>query len=164
MTIRPATTDDATAIAAIWNDYIINTTATFNPVAKTIPDIITAIQTRPFWVCGTNNVQGFASYGPFRAGLGYAHTAEHTIWLHPDVKRMGYGRKLMTALENHAKNHAIHTLIGALNADNTNSIAFHTACGFNQSAHLPKVGFKFDQWHDLVLMQKLLYQDHSKTD
>jgi phosphinothricin acetyltransferase len=159
MTIRSATIDDAPAIAAIWNHYITTTTATFNPTPKTITDVTNAIEARPFWVCSDTNTCGFASYGTFRGGVGYARTSEHTIWLHPNAQGQGWGRKLMKTIEDHAKTHGIHTLIGAISADNTGSIAFHRACGFEQSALLPRVGYKFDQFHDLVLMQKYIYQE-----
>ncbi|HEO2611162.1 TPA: GNAT family N-acetyltransferase, partial [Streptococcus agalactiae] len=36
------------------------------------------------------------------------------------------------------------------------SIAFHKKRGFNQVAHFPKIGFKFEQWHDIVWLQKRL--------
>jgi phosphinothricin acetyltransferase len=159
MTIRPATTDDAAAIATIWNHYIRNTTATFNPVAKTTDAVADAIQDRTFLVCDTGIVQGFATYGAFRASAGYAHTAEHSIWFHPNAQGKGWGRKILCKLEDHAKSADIHTFIGGISADNSDSIAFHQACGYTQTAHLPRVGYKFDQWHDLVFMQKYLYQE-----
>jgi phosphinothricin acetyltransferase len=156
MKIRPATENDAPAIAAIWNHYIENTTTTFNPTPKTTTDIIDAIKTRTYLVCDTGTIQGFGTYGPFRAGAGYVHTAEHSIWFHADAMGAGFGRKLLTALESDAKSANIHTFIGGISADNTNSIAFHAACGYEKSAHLPRVGYKFGQWHDLVFMSKSL--------
>lgn len=156
MKIRPATINDAPAIAAIWNHYIENTTATFNPVAKTTADICNAIQNHVYLICDTGTVQGFGTYGPFRSGVGYAHTAEHSIWFRPDAVGAGLGRNLLAALESDAKSTNIHTFIGGISADNTNSIDFHTACGYEKTAHLPRVGYKFDQWHDLVFMQKSL--------
>jgi phosphinothricin acetyltransferase len=156
MKIRHATDDDVPEITAIWNHYIENTTATFNPISKTTDDIAKDIKTRTYLVCDTGTVQGFGTYGTFRAGMGYAHTAEHSIWFHPNAMGAGWGRKLLTALETHAQGANIHTFIGGISADNTNSIAFHVACGYTQSASLPRVGYKFDQWHDLVFMSKSL--------
>ncbi len=71
---------------------------------------------------------------------------------------------MLTTLERAAKSADIHTLIGGINPDNTDSIAFHKACGYQQTAHLPRVGYKFDQWHDLVFMQKYLYQQGTEHD
>ena len=163
MKIRPATIDDAPAITAIWNHYIENTT-TFNPILKTNTDIARAIKSRTYLVCETDKVLGFATYGAFRAGLGYASTAEHSIWFAPNAKGTGGGRKLLSALESHAQNAGIHTFIGGISADNIDSIAFHIACGYEKTGHLPRVGYKFDQHHDLVFMSKSLYQDYENND
>lgn len=37
---------------------------------------------------------------------------------------------------------------------NEASIAMHEKRGYVQVAHFPKIGYKFDQWHDIVWMQK----------
>jgi phosphinothricin acetyltransferase len=164
MKIRPATKDDVSAITAIWNHYIENTTATFNPVPKTTVDIADAIKTLPYLVFGTERVLGFATYGTFRTGLGYARTAEHSIWFDPVATGTGGGRKLLSALESHAHSAGIHTFIGGISADNIDSIAFHIACGYGKTGHLPRVGYKFDQHHDLVFMSKSLYQVYEHND
>lgn len=161
MNIRTATPNDAIQIADIWNHYIRNTTATFNPVEKTADEIAAVIWDKagkglPFLIAHTDRVQGFATYGDFRTGLGYAKTQEHTILLDPTCTGMGIGRKLMTRLENHAQNAGIHSLIAGVSGENGTAIHFHLDCGFKQVARLNQVGFKFDRWHDLVFLQKVL--------
>jgi L-amino acid N-acyltransferase YncA len=49
-----------------------------------------------------------------------------------------------------------HAMIGAIDGENAGSIRFHQRHGFVQVARLPQVGFKFDRWLDLVLMQRTL--------
>ena len=38
--------------------------------------------------------------------------------------------------------------------DTSASLAFHEKLGFEKTAHLKKVGWKFGQWIDVVMMQK----------
>lgn len=50
----------------------------------------------------------------------------------------------------------IHSVIAACSAENPRAVAFHEQMGFERLAVLREVGFKFDKWIDLILMQKLL--------
>ena len=162
MLIRPATAADAPAIAAIWNPIIRDTVVTFNPVEKTEGEIAQTIESRsalnqPFLVALDGpQIQGFATYFQFRAGLGYARAMEHTILLAPEARGRGVGRKLMAALEDHGRKAGISCLIGGVSGSNPAGIAFHAAIGFVETGRLPRTGYKFGRFHDLVLMQKLL--------
>lgn len=154
--IRPATVHDAPAIAAIWNPVIRDTLVTFNSVEKTAADIEAMILERPFFVSDDQGVRGFAHYGPFRGGGGYAHVAEHTIMLGDGAKGKGVGRALMQALETHAKTNGIEAFWAGVSSSNPVGVAFHKALGFQEIALLPDVGKKFGQYLNLHLMQKRL--------
>ena len=162
MTLRPATPDDAAAIAAVWNPFIREGFVTFNSALKPPAEIAALIQARTaaghgFLVAEENGaVAGFATYGQFRAGVGYAHTMEHTILLAPGAGGRGLGRALMAALEDHAAAAGAHSMIAGVSAANPPGIAFHAAIGYAERARLPQVGFKAGRWLDLVLMQKML--------
>lgn len=155
--IRAAHPRDAEPIAAIWNTIIRDTTVTFTTVEKTRRTVEALIAAQPVWVAeAAGGVAGFALYAPFRAGPGYAQTLEHSIHLAPDARGQGIGRTLMTTLEAHAKAAGHRSLIAGIGGENTNAIAFHEALGFARVGHIPDAGWKFDRWHDLVLMQKFL--------
>jgi len=162
MIIRKATANDTFEIINIWNPLIRATTVTFNSVEKTERSVADEIATRQGAGCAylvaqiDGQVVGFASYGPFRGGIGYAHTMEHSIHLKDVARGRGVGRALMAALEEHARGNGVHSLFAGISAENHAGIGFHQVLGYKRVATLPEVGFKFERWFDLVLMQKIL--------
>jgi phosphinothricin acetyltransferase len=155
MTIRCAIHTDADAIMGIWNHYITHTVATFNSQEKTKTEIETLISNQPVFVAQYDEtITGFATYGDFRKGVGYAKTAEHSLFLQNGKK--GQGRRLMNHIEVDAKSNGVHSMFAGISAENENAIGFHQAIGYEHVAKLNQVGWKFDRWHDLILMQKFL--------
>jgi phosphinothricin acetyltransferase len=161
-TIRNATAQDAPAICALWNPIIRDTVITFNPVEKTEADITAMITERQsagwaFLVAEDDGqITGFATYGQFRGGLGYARCMEHSINLSPAARGHGVGRALLAALEEHARAQEYHVMVAAITGSNDGSIRFHAGLGYVHVGTMPQVGWKFGQFHDLYLMQKIL--------
>ncbi|MCR9107524.1 GNAT family N-acetyltransferase [Marivita sp. XM-24bin2] len=159
MIIRPARAEDAEALTAILNDVIDNTTITFTSKRKTVEDVQSDIAAKgaAFLVVEIDGVAaGYASYFPFRNGPGYARTKEHSIALAQHARGKGAGRALMQVLEEVARADGVHSLWAGISAENMAGRYFHATLGFTEIATLPEVGFKFDRWIDLVLMQKML--------
>lgn len=162
MSVRPATAGDAGGIARIWNHYIRETLATFNSAERAEAEVrdILAARARDghgAFVAGPQGeVSGFALYGQFRGGVGYARTAEHTILLDPAARGEGLGRGLMQALEGHAARAGMHTIFAGVSSGNPDGVAFHAALGYREVAVLREVGWKWGRWLDLHLMQKTL--------
>ncbi|MFB9151393.1 GNAT family N-acetyltransferase [Roseovarius ramblicola] len=157
MILRTASAADIPAIMGIWNPLIRDTAVTFTTEEKTQEGLATEIDSRgPAFIVAeeAGTVLGFASFGPFRSGPGYRHTAEHTVILADGARGRGTGRALMVRLEEAARARGIHSLIGAVSGENAGAIAFHEAIGFARSGVLPGVGQKFDRWMDLVLFHK----------
>jgi len=156
--IRSAVVQDAGAICRLQNAIIRDSLITFTTVEKRPEDIAAAITGgAPYLVAGeAGAVIGFATWGAFRAGPGYAHTAEHSVYLDDHAQGCGTGRALMSALEARAVATGIHTLIAGISSANPGAIRFHQKLGFQQVGRLPETGRKQGQWLDLVLMQKIL--------
>ncbi|APX10989.1 GNAT family N-acetyltransferase [Tateyamaria omphalii] len=152
--IRDANRDDAGWIADIWNAVIAHTQITFTTAPKTLDDIENLIDTRVMLVLPRQG--GFATYGPFRGGPGYAATVEHTILLDPTARGRGKGRALLTALQARARREGYHIMVAGISGINDVAIAFHAAMGFAKVAHMHQVGRKDGVWLDLILMQKQL--------
>ncbi|WP_299885770.1 GNAT family N-acetyltransferase [uncultured Ruegeria sp.] len=159
MNIRQARFEDAGSITSITNTIIRETLATFTTNERSAESIVADIKTRgPGFLVAEHEgeVVGFATYGPFRSGPGYAQCREHSIQLAPEVRGSGLGRLLMTKLQEAAQAERVHVLIAGISSANPAAVAFHAALGFAEVGHLPEVGFKWGQRLDLVLMQKIL--------
>ena len=159
--IRPAQVLDSEAITEIWNPYIRDTTVTFTTEEKTVDGLSRLISDRQaagwgFFVAEDQGIRGFASYGPFRAGPGYARSFEHTVLLDPRARGRGLGRALMTAVLDHAQSAGAHVMIAGISSENVDAAAFHAAMGFAQTARVPEVGYKFGRYLDLLIFQKIL--------
>ena len=154
--IRPATAADAPALAALWNPWIRDTAITFTSTLKTPDDLTQMIATRPAFFT-TDDLAGFASYGQFRGGDGYATCMEHTVILAPGARGAGLGRALMSAVHDHARSHGAHQMIAGISGENPAAIRFHSALGYVETARIRDAGFKFGRFMDLVLMQKFLH-------
>lgn len=162
VTLRPATRNDLEKILEIVNHSILHTTANYSYEIQTLD-----VQTKwfedknekklPVVVAELNNeVVGFGSYGQFREKIGYQYTIEHSVYVVDNVIGKGIGSKLLTELIRSAKEQGYHVMIGAIDAENAGSIAFHERFGFVTTGTIREVGYKFDHWLDLVFMQLIL--------
>lgn len=158
--IRDAVPGDCPAIAAIWNPIICDTVITFWPTERSEAEIAALIADRhrlgyPFAVFDDGQaVLGFATYGQFRSGGGYARSMEHTIHLAPEARGAGLGRLLLSWIECHARQRGHRLMIGGITASNTGSLRFHAAAGYAEWGRIPCAGWKLGAFHDLVLMGK----------
>jgi L-amino acid N-acyltransferase len=157
--IREANAGDVPAIAEIFNDAILNTTAVYfyEPVTELNRlDWFKAKRAEgwPVFVADDDGrTVGFSSYGPFRPSPGYLHSVEHSIYVHPERRGQGIGKLLIPPLIESAKARNIHTMIAGIDSANAASFRLHQHFGFEQVAHFKEVGFKFDRWLDLLFMQ-----------
>mgnify|MGYP000197491009 CR=1 FL=1 len=159
MTIRQAFPKDAAEICEIINPIIQDTLTTFTTRLRNPEETRLEIEQRgaAFMVAEeAEKVIGFASFGPFRAGPGYAHSKELSIHLASHAQGQGHGRQLMRSLELIAVRNSVHVLIAAISSANPGAVEFHRKQGFEQVGHMPNVGFKHGRWLDLILMQKRL--------
>lgn len=160
--IRPARPGDAAAIAALMNHWIENTAVTFSPVPKTAEEVAAAIAVKTqlghaFLVAmDGERLVGQASYGQFRGGKGYATCMEHSISLLPGLSGRGTGRRLLEAIEDHARSAGAHQMIAAVSGENPGGRAFHERMGYRLTATVPEAGFKFGRFMDLLLLTKFL--------
>ena len=163
--IRNAAPKDLPAILEIINHAILTTTAIYDYDARTLEE-----QTAWFEKMITDGmpvivaehdkeVIGYGSYIIFRPKVGYRFSVEHSIYLNDKSRGIGVGGKLLGSLIQRARESGLHSMIGAIDAANRGSIEFHKKYGFIEKGYLREVGYKFDQWLDVVYMQLILEEE-----
>jgi L-amino acid N-acyltransferase YncA len=158
--IRAARDGDTEAITHLQRHIIDTTLATFATEGRSLSDWQDDILygDPPILVAEAEGGQflGYATYSGFRSSEGYRHTGEHSIYLTEAARGQGVGPKLLSELENLARAAGIHVMVAAISSANPAAARFHARCGYAEVGRMPQVGRKWDQWLDLILMQKIL--------
>lgn len=160
--IRPATVDDADAIACIYNDYVLNTVITFEEdeissqqMAERIDEVNSA--SLPWLVAEqSGRVVGYAYATKWKARSAYRFSVESTVYLEQSVVGQRIGHKLYAALFVLLKEKDVHVVVGCITLPNPASIALHEKFGFKKVAHFEEVGFKFKRWLNVGYWQVIL--------
>lgn len=159
--IRPATTDDAAAIARIYNHYVLDTVVTFEEQAVEPEDIATRMRSiaaaqMPWLVAEQDGqVLGYAYGGAWHGRCAYRFSVETTVYLDPAARGRGLGSALCAALFEQLRWHGAHTLIACIALPNAASIALHEKFGMRQVGSFREVGYKFGRWIDVGYWQRV---------
>ena len=160
--IRDYQIQDCKAIIEIINDAILNSTALYDYNIRTLNTQEAIFEEKlqkgfPVIVAESNNeVVGFGYYSEFRFREAYKFTVEHSVYANKNSIGKGIGKLLLNELIERAKKQNLHTMIGVIDSENTNSIDFHKKFGFEEVGFIKESGFKFDRWLHSVIVQKML--------
>lgn len=158
--IRPATSADADAIAAIYNQAVLSSTATFDlepetPAARR--RFLTAETTRLCLVAEVDGrVVGWSSLVRWSARGGYDQTVESSIYIIPETQREGVGLALAGAALATAAHLDVHAVIAQICAENVAGLALAERLGFARVGVLREVGRKFGRSLDVVICELLV--------
>ena len=145
--IRPATENDVESILEIVNLAILHTTANYNYEPQSFDVQIEWFRHKqahhfPVIVADLDGqVVGFGAYGTFREKIGYQFTVEHSVYVSDAFIGKGIGKLLLAELIALAKKQNIRTMIGAIDAENSDSIAFHEKFGFTKCGVIKDAAF-----------------------
>jgi L-amino acid N-acyltransferase YncA len=162
ITLRNAQESDLEGIRHIYNDAIANTTAVYEYEPFTTDFIEQWFKGKedqhfPVIVAEVDGtVAGFATYGTFRARAAYFRTMEHSVYVHPELRRQGIGKILLKEIISVAQSNQVHVLVGGIDAENELSIKLHLDEGFKIAGTIHQAAWKFERWLDLVFMEKIL--------
>ncbi|MEY2703899.1 MAG: putative phosphinothricin N-acetyltransferase YncA [Bacteroidota bacterium] len=160
--IRPYQVEDTDAILDIINDAILHSTALYDYNPRTLENQLAIFDDKlkkgfPILVATLNGqLVGFGYYSEFRLREAYKFTVEHSVYAHKKAIGIGVGKALLTELIKLAKQQELHTMIGVIDSENTNSIAFHKKYGFEEVGFIKESGYKFNRWLHSVIVQKML--------
>lgn len=162
MHLRDAREDDAAAIAALYNPYILGTTISFEEAPVTAADMagrIATVQAAGLaWLVATQNDEliGYAYATRWRVRHAYRFSAESSVYVRQGMAGQGIGAALYNALLDRLAAAGVHAVIGGIALPNAASIALHERLGFEKVAHFKEVGFKLGAWRDVGYWQKTL--------
>ncbi|HEY5665503.1 MAG TPA: GNAT family N-acetyltransferase [Gammaproteobacteria bacterium] len=159
--IRRARLADAERLATIYNEAVMDTTATFDIEPKSVDDRRGWLAARgdrhPVLVAELDGtVVGYASLTRWSARSAYDDSAETGVYVHSSHRGLGLGRRLYDEIIGEARQLRFHTLIARVTAESAASIRLNEAAGFVVVGTMREVGRKFGRWLDVVIMQKML--------
>lgn len=159
--IRSAEIKDLEAIREIYNDAVLNTTATFDTQPRTgeqqlewfnkhsvlYPVIVFEL---------VSEIAGWASLSKWSDRIAYAGTAEFSVYVKKEHRKKGIGRALLKHLIDRAVENKLHTIIARIAEANDTSVRMHKQNGFETIGIMKEAGLKFGRYIDVTLMQKML--------
>ena len=140
--IRPASPEDAEALLNIYAYYVRHTAITFDyevPDPETFREKMEKTMRRyPYLAAETEGrVTGYAYAGPFVGRAAYDWSAEMTVYVDPDMRKLGIGRKLYEAMEESLRQMGILNLYACIGYPQKedeyltrNSVQFHEHMGY----------------------------------
>lgn len=138
MIYRNATLNDLPAIVSIYNSTIASRMVTADTEPSTVEDKMEWFNkhqspNRPLLVIENDNEMiGWLSFNNFYGRPAYDGTSEISIYLHPDARGRGYGKKILQYCIAQAPALNIHTLLGFIFSHNKPSILLFEQAGFTE--------------------------------
>lgn len=168
ITIRTVTPDDGEELLAIYAPYVIKTAITFEYEVPTPAEfrkrISHTLSRYPYIAAvGENEILGYAYTGSFVGRPAYDWSAETTIYISENKRKLGLGGYLYGVIEDISRAQHITNLNACIGFTETedefltgNSVEFHEHLGYDRVGEFHKCGFKFGRWYNMVWMEKMI--------
>jgi L-amino acid N-acyltransferase len=161
--IRPALRRDCPEILEIYNEAVLNTTASYDYEPRTLEHRVTWFDDHeerglPIFVAVNQpgRVVGWSALNRYHDRKGYRFTVENSIYIAPDYRGQGIGAKLLAPLVESMRKLGLHAIIAVIDGENEASIRLHRRFGFEQVGRFREVGYKFNRWLDVVYMELIV--------
>jgi L-amino acid N-acyltransferase YncA len=158
ISVRPATTDDAPAIRAIYAPIVEATAISFEDVAPSVEEMGKRIDAALTFLVAERDgtVLGYAYAGAHRARAAYRSSVDVTVYIDESARRSGVGARLYGELLPELKRRGFHAAFAGIALPNPASVALHESVGFTPVGVYRDVGFKFGRFHDVGWWQLIL--------
>jgi len=163
ISLRPATGNDAAAIAAIYAPYVVSSAVSFEtepPSAKEMKARITNGEDKYPWIVAIDEesgiILGYAYASVFHRRSAYRFCAETSVYVAGNFQGQGVGRLLYPALLATLREQEYTQALALIALPNDTSIKLHEAVGFRRSGVFREVGFKNGRWIDVGIWQREL--------
>jgi L-amino acid N-acyltransferase YncA len=148
-------------IAAIYNYYVMNSTATFHLEPLSVEQITAVLpKNHPLYKTWVINYHGepcgYCYLNYWKPREAYNRSAEVTLYLKPEFHGKGIGKATLEFLEIQARKAGISNLLGVITAENLPSIGLFKSMGYFDVGLLKNIGEKFGRLLDVATYQKEL--------
>jgi L-amino acid N-acyltransferase YncA len=159
--VRPATSADADACAAIYAPYVEETAISFELVppgaAEMAQRIDAALATHAWLVLEERGrVRGYAYGAALHRRAAYRWSCEVSVYVERDRRGTGAGRALYEALFARLAERGYLRAVAGMTLPNAASVGLHRAMGFESVGVYRRIGFKLGSWHDVEMAQRSL--------
>ena len=158
--VNDAVIEDVAFIQQIYAHHVATGLGTFEEVAPSVTEMTARFdkitgQKFPFIVAKLDDeVIGYAYAGHFRERSAYRFTVEDSIYIAPAYCGHGVGRILLDELILRCRERGYKQLLAVIgDSNNHGSINLHQKCGFVLTGIMKDVGYKFERFVDVVIMQ-----------
>lgn len=154
LVIRPASTDDAEGIQAIYAPVVRDTTISFEFEPPTVEEMRRRWEDghlRYPWLVAVEGrrVLGYSYASTHRARTGYQWSAETSIFVADGARRRGIARALYGLLLETLWAQGFANAFAGIGLPNPGSVALHETFGFRFIGVFERIGFKLGQWVDV---------------
>lgn len=162
MLIREATAADTAAIAAIYNEGIVDRVATLETEARSAEERAAWLAARgprhPVLVAvdGDGAVAGWGSLNPFNPRPAYDHVVDFSVYVARARRGQRVGDLLLRALEERARAIGYHKMVLAAFPTNTAGLRLYARRGFTTVGVYHEQGQLDGRWVDVIVMEKIL--------
>jgi L-amino acid N-acyltransferase YncA len=161
ITIRPAVSQDARVLSAIYAPYVEQTAVSFEETPPTPEEFERRIEksrTRWQWLVAEIDgaVVGYAYGTQHRERPAYRWSVEVSAYVDANYHRRGVGRALYEGLFIDLADRGFCNAFAGVTLPNEASVALHTRMGFTPIGVFRAIGWKFGRWHDVAWFQRRL--------
>ena len=157
--LRSATPSDAGRVLDIYRPFVENTVVSFErvpPSDREMAERITVATSEWEWLVAEidGRMVGYAYAGRHRGREAYRYSVETSVYVDPGFRRCGIARSLYVELFERLGTRGYASAYAGIAVPNDASVAFHESLGFEAVGIFPRVGRKFDAWHDVLWMYR----------
>ena len=153
VTVRPATTADAAAIAGIYAPYVLETVITFEETPPTASDFEARMLATPRlpWLVAVRagTVVGYCYASPHKTRASYRWSADISVHVAQSERGHGVGRLLYGELLPLVRSLGYVSVLAGITLPNDASVGIHEAFGLTPVGVYRNVGFKHNKWRDV---------------
>ena len=167
--LREVKTSDAKRLSEIYSYYVINTPVSFETEAVSADEFEKRINgikdDYPFLTAIYNNeVIGYADAHRHHPRQAYDWNVEISVYLDKKILKHGIGSILYEALIKLLKLQNIKNIYAFIVVPNDASMALHEKFGFTKICEYIKTGYKLGNWHNIVIMEKVIGDKSQKPE